>query len=276
MRKGVTLHTRRLKAIAHTIPAVCLLLALSSCGVRGKHMPLETYRTPDDPGVLATSEAPLSTSGIERNYLIGLRDVIEVDVAEHTEFSGNFKVAEDGTVEIPTVYKRVRVSSLNTGQAAARIRDLLDKLVVGHPQVRVKVLVSRSRYYFMLGAVGREGKYFMGLEDVTVRDAMLSARLWGAGAKKDKVHIITPDERDRVSYVVADGESILMGGLRDNVVLKPGDIVYVPTTLYFKINCVIDEILFQAERARDMDDDVTYGRQVGRDGYGRLEDATSP
>ncbi len=276
MRRGKTLHTRRFNTAVCILLAMCLPAALSSCGVRGKHMSIETYRLPDDPGVIAATANPVGISNAELDYLIGVRDVIEVDVADHIEFGGNFRVEADGTFEVPTIYRRVRVSGLTTGQAEARIRDVLDDMVVGRSQVHVKVLISRSRRYFMLGAVGRKGKYFMGLQDITVREALMRANIWGPGAKKDRVYIITPDERDRPSYVTVNGDAILMGSLRDDVVLKPGDIVYVPTTLYFKINKVIDEIIGQADRAQDIESDLQYGRRVGRDGYGNLEDATTP
>lgn len=276
MRKEAILLTRKSKTIAYFLLAMCLSAALSSCGVRGKHMPIETYRAPDDPGVLAAAQDPTTALGIERSYLIGIRDVVEVTVTDHIEFSGNFKVEEDGTIEIPTIFRRVRLSGLTARQAEGRICDALSDLVVGKSQARIKVLLSRSRHYYILGAVGRQGKYFMSLEDVTVRDALIAGNLWGRGAKRDLVYIITPDERNRPSYVTVDGESILMGSLRNDVILKPGDIVYVPTTLYFRINNVLDEIIGQTARAQEIEGDMVYGQTVGKEGYGRLTESATP
>jgi protein involved in polysaccharide export with SLBB domain len=243
--------------------------ALASCGgISGKHMSVDSYRTPPDPPVLAVGQ-PINVSATELNYTIGLRDVVSVEVADHTEFSGNFKVEEDGTFELPTVYRRIPVGGLSTRQAEARIRDVIRELVVGDAQVRVKVILSRSREYYMLGAVRHQGRYFMGLENVTVRDALVEANLWGDGAKTGEVYIITPDRENKPSYVTVNAGSILEGNLRDNVVLKPGDIIYVPTTVYFQITSVLDEIIGQTKRVQDIEASVNYTDKVGTQGFGK-------
>lgn len=250
------------------IGSLACLAALASCEVSGKHMPIETYQSPSDPAVLAADQ-PISISATEMNYTIGLRDIVSVEVVDHAEFGGNFKIEEDGTFELPTVFRRVHMSGLTPRQAEARIHDIIRDLVVGSPTVRVKVLLSRSREYYMLGAVRHEGRYFMGLEDVTVRDAIIEADLWGDGAKTGTVYIITPDRDNKPSYVTVDGAAILQGKLRDNVVLKPGDIIYVPTTIYFQITKTLDEIIGQTRRVQDVEGSVRYGDKVGTDGFGK-------
>jgi protein involved in polysaccharide export with SLBB domain len=252
---------------------MCALLSLASCGVHGKRLSVDTYRAPSDPSVLAVGQ-PINVSNTELNYAIGLRDVISVEVDEHSEFGGNFKVEEDGTFELPTVYRRIYVSGLSTRQAEARICDIIGEMVVGSPTVRVKVLLSRSRDYYILGAVKQEGKYFMGLQDVTVRDALIEANLWGDGAKTGTVYVITPDVNNHPTYITVDGGAILKGSLRDNVVLRPGDIVYVPTTLYSDITKVLEEIIGQANRVQQIEGDLKYGGQLGTEGFGKYTPGT--
>jgi protein involved in polysaccharide export with SLBB domain len=233
-------------------------------------MPLDTYLRPAEPGVFASEEVPQPEPYTKFTYKIGVNDKLEISIAEHPEFSGPSKVNSDGTIELKTLDERIYLAGLTPPQAEARIWDVIMPYVVGKPRVKVDVAQSRSRFFIALGAVGRVGRYFIGLEDVTVRDALFAANLFSPGANKDKIFIITPDERRKPSYVEVDAKSVLMGDLRQNVVLRPGDIVYVPTTVYFKINAVLDEIIGQTSKVQNIEGDITYGRAIPREGFGTL------
>ena len=250
---------------------IVLSLAGAGCKIKGEQLPLDTRCAPVEPGAVAADFTPSHKPYIETSYKIGSLDTIELAVAEHPEFYGLLRVNSDGTIVLPTLEEKVHIAGLNMSQAEARIWDVISPYVVGKPPLKVSVKRSRSRFFIALGAVRRTGRYFMGLEDVTVRDALLAVNLWGHGAKKDKVYVITPDTEGKPTYVVVNGGDIVMGDLSENIVLRPGDIVYVPTTLYFKINRVLDEILWQAGRVQDVETDtLKYGRSVGREGYGSL------
>lgn len=95
------------RTLLSVISLMCALLLLASCGVHGKRLSVDTYRAPSDPSVLAVGQ-PINVSNTELNYAIGLRDVISVEVDEHSEFGGNFKVEEDGIEEIIGQANRVQ------------------------------------------------------------------------------------------------------------------------------------------------------------------------
>jgi len=250
---------------------IVLTLAAIGCEVRGTRVPLETYRKPAEPGVFENGAIPAGRTYADTSYKIGKLDKIDVYIAEHPEFSGPLKVQSNGTISMPILDKTVFISGLNTSQAEARIWEAIESFVIGKPMVKVQIRQSRSRFFIALGAIRRRGKFFIGLEDITVRDALLNAQLWRAGANKDNIYIITPDTEKKPTYVVVDGGRIMRGDLRQNVVLRPGDILFVPTTIYFKINQVLDEIIGQAGKVESVETDVLkYGKSVNETGYGSL------
>ena len=265
--------TQSAKTLSALVSAVLVLLLAGGCyGVKGTRLDIDTYCAPTEPGVLASDNSANPERNPRVNYKIGRHDKIAVHIEEHPEFSLKaLRVESDGSLELPVLNKRLCVAGMTTVQAEALISETVAPFVVGEPVVKVRILQSRSRNFVVMGAVVNRGRYFMGLDDVTVRDALLNARLFRRGAWRSKVFVITPDAENKPTYIVLNGQDILLGDFRENVVLRPGDIVFVPTTPYHKVTLVLDEIIGQANRVQEMDTDVaTYGKDAATGGFGAI------
>jgi protein involved in polysaccharide export with SLBB domain len=216
---------------------------VTGCGIDGSWMSIEHRMPPDSPRVRFAGDLE---TGLDEPYRLGPKDRMTVTVKRHPEFSGIFKVDFNGMITLPLLHSKIKVAGLTSHEITARIKKEVAPYVVLEPEVHVEITEARSRYYYVLGRVGAPGKYIMGEEVIKIREALTRAGLQSKDAATDRVHVIEPDI-DIPRYVVVNAEEIFMGRMRYNITLKPGDIIFVPSTTYTKINTFLNEILRGAE-----------------------------
>jgi len=189
----------------------------------------------------AVAAAPAATNvqpSEETRYTLGPDDVIEIMVQRHTEFSGVFPVNLEGKIQYEFVGD-IDVTGLTKKELEAKIKQLISGYVV-NPEVNVTILEYRSKVIYVLGEVGRPGKYYMRSEKITVREAVVEAGLPMVSAAMRKCRLITPDKNGKVKTKAVDLYAILYGGnLKYNVDMRPGDVFYVPATIMAKVFRVI-------------------------------------
>ena len=220
-------------------------ILLTSCGVPGERRPLDEVRelqspAPSDP---LQDQEPVSAYG---PYKVGVRDILDIQVENHSELSGEFVVASDGTIALPYSGENLLLEGYALKETGARFAESVSPYTLAPPVVRAELISARSKFFYVLGAVNRTGRFAVGEKVVRLRDALVRAGLfntnpWFRPAAR-KVYGITPHE-ETPTYVVVNARDVLLGKLRDDVIVYPDDIVYVPTTTYFKINVLLDEIV---------------------------------
>ena len=174
-------------------------------------------------------------------YTLGPEDVIEITVLRHPEFTGVYPVNLEGKIQYKFVGD-IDVTGLNKKELEREIRVLLGKFVIS-PDVNVTILEYKSKVIYVLGEVGRPGKYFMKSETINVREAVVEAGLPTTAASMRRSRIITPSDDGKAKTKNVDLFAVLYGGeLKNNVEMKPGDILYVPATVMAKIMRVISPV----------------------------------
>ncbi len=224
------MHVSKARRLLVSPACVMVSVLLTSCTIPGERLSTEEARE-------ARTSAP---------YAIGARDILEVQVENHPELSGQFVVERDGTIPLPYCEDDVLMSGCTLRAAGERYAECVSRYTIDWPIVRVRLVSPRSKFFYVLGAVKRTGKFALGDEVVRLRDALLRAGLfdtspWFKPAAR-KIYVITPDE-ETSTYVVINARDVLLGKLGDDIVIHPDDIVYVPTTSYFKIDSALGEIL---------------------------------
>jgi polysaccharide export outer membrane protein len=175
------------------------------------------------------------------NYSLGPDDSIEITVMRHPEFSGVFLVNQDGIVQYKFVGD-LQVMGMTKAQVEAKLKELLSKYIIS-PEVNVTVLAYRSKVFYVLGEVRAPGKYYMRAESIPVREALFEAGLPTSSAAMRKCRIITPRADGKAIKKKIDVYALLYkGDLRKNVVLRPGDVLYVPATVMAKILRIINPV----------------------------------
>lgn len=173
------------------------------------------------------------SAGNESSYTLGPNDVIKIDVSRHPEVSGEFSINKDGKIQYRFVGD-LEISGLTKSQVKDFLVEELGKYII-NPDVTVTITGFNSKIVYVIGEVGRPGKIFMRGDTITVREALVQAALPLLTAKSHKSLLITPsDDGQPVQKKINVHDLLYKGDLRENLVMKPGDTLYVPPTFLTK------------------------------------------
>ena len=177
----------------------------------------------------------------ESKYTLGENDVIEIAVARHPELSGQYIINNEGKVQYEFIGD-VKVAGLTKKDLAAHLKELLSKYVID-PDINVKIIGYNSKIVYVIGEVGSPGKIFMRGDTITIREALMQAGLPLLSANTPKGSLITPSNTGKaVQKNINIHKLLIEGDLRENLVMKPGDTLYVPPTFMAKAMRVIQPV----------------------------------
>jgi polysaccharide export outer membrane protein len=172
--------------------------------------------------------------GLAGKYTLGPSDIIDVLVARHPEVGGRYTLNTEGKIQLEFVGD-VSLSGLTKEGAADLLTKHLAKYII-KPEVIVKIFEYNSKVVYIVGEVGTPGKVFMRGDTITVREALLNAGLPQLTAATEAAILFTPSEDGKVvSKKVNVFELLYKGDLRQNYVMRPGDSLYLPPTLWAKV-----------------------------------------
>jgi protein involved in polysaccharide export with SLBB domain len=198
------------------VSLAAVLLVLVACG----GPPPETRALP--PALPPTPDRTALLQGA----LLGVGDVVEVRVYEEKELSGLFRVAADGSFQYPLV-GRVPALGMTPGALSEHLTERLKQGFLRSPQVTVFVKESNSKKIFVLGEVQKPGT-FPFENSMTVVQAITLAGGFKDLADKNRTVVTRVVDGTEKKFVVPV-EAIGLGR-EQNVLLQPGDIVFVPET----------------------------------------------
>jgi polysaccharide export outer membrane protein len=229
---GLQRHDRALSgALRLALAAACLV----PCGPLAAQEPPEErtlYLEARPAAPLAPALDPLDDA--ERSdYRIGRQDLLEIKVFDVEELNQLVRVADDGSITMPLLGRLV-VDGLTKSGLERRIADLLEERFVHDPQVTVFVKEYESKRVAVSGAVKNPGSY-----EMLGRKTLLEMLSMAGGLDRDlgKEIIIfrrTPEGPTRripldLHQLVYAADPAL------NLVVDPGDIIYVPTVEKIRI-----------------------------------------
>jgi len=116
----------------------------------------ETSRVPTSKSAVGTASNVLVAT--DEDYRIGVGDVIEVEIEDAGELSGNFRVTAAGTF-LMHYLGRVTAQNKTTEELSKFIADGLRERYIFDPRVSVTVKQYNSRSFFIQGAVQSAGVY---------------------------------------------------------------------------------------------------------------------
>ncbi len=182
--------------------------------------------------------APGLTVAEASKYTLGPDDVIEIDIRRHLEFSGKYTVTAEGKIEYKFIGD-VLVEGLTKVQLQERLTSILSEYII-EPEVNVQILQYLSKIYYVIGSVNRPGKFFMKGNTIPVLEAIVQAGLPNQASSTRKCRLISPNSKGRGKIVYVNVYELLYGGnLKCNLDMKPGDVLYVPSTVIAKVIQII-------------------------------------
>jgi polysaccharide export outer membrane protein len=215
------------------------LLSANAIAAPGATAPQTTSAAPAAP--LKNTEAAEPEQDESSRYTLGPSDVIEVAVLRHPEVSGEFVINAEGKMQYEFVGD-IEVQGLTKDEIKQLLTEKLSKYIIS-PEVTVKITGYNSKVVYVIGEVHNPGKIFMRGDTITVREALIQAGLPLLSAKPAKSKLITPSDDGKPEQKRVNVHRLLYeGDLRENLVMKPGDTLYVPATLMAKTMRILQPV----------------------------------
>jgi polysaccharide export outer membrane protein len=195
------------------------ILALVSC------LALQSTPAP------AASRAPTSPE-----YVVGPQDVLNITVFGEADLSKRYTVDADGTIDFPFV-GRVRAA----GQTLRQVQESLVKRLGGgflvNPQIAIEVAEFRSQSIFITGEVRSPGAYPI-KGNMTIVEALALAGPTQAASNEivvvrskavaERAGPLLPGDSESAETTKVNIRDLQSGKLSLNILLQPGDTVFVP------------------------------------------------
>jgi len=178
------------------------------------------------------------------------------------------------------------VAGMTVEEFEKKVQHVLSQYTMTPPRVVAEVKSSASRVFYVFGAASYQGKYSMGLGRVTLLDAIMmsNAGATAEGARATtlrkvltpfgfhpdadttRVYVITPSRKRKPQYRIINVADIIKGSMRNNVTIKPNQIIYMPSKITARAKKVLREVLEFAGLISQNDAEIThlYRRMTGK------------
>jgi polysaccharide export outer membrane protein len=183
----------------------------------------------------SSSPAPLTNDKIEKtslivtsDYFIGPEDVLDITVWRNADLSKQVMVRPDGRISLPLIGD---ISAV--GRTPAQLsEDISSKLkeYKENPQVSIVVKEVNSYAIYVLGEVVKPGKYPL-KSKTTLLQAVTIASGFTATAARNKIVVFrfAKDGAGQIKVKASYDDIVLRDGSNQNIELKPGDQIVVPS-----------------------------------------------
>ena len=210
-------------------------IALCACGAQRQALAGDAASAADAPaGAVAPAPAatpPIAPDNSGADYVIGPGDVLQVFVWRTPELTATVPVRPDGRISTPLVEDMLAVGKTPSGLA----RDIEKVLgeYVRSPQVNVIVTQPAGSLgqIKVIGQVARPGAmpYRKGM---TVLDVLLAVGGINQYAAPNRARIVRSEGGRQTEIRVRLGELANDGDMRQNIELRPGDVLVVPESRF--------------------------------------------
>jgi polysaccharide export outer membrane protein len=177
------------------------------------------------------SVAPAPDAGIPADYRIGPGDTLKVYVFQNEELSTTVPVRPDGKISTPLVEDMIAVGK-TPSQLARDIEKSLAEYVKA-PKVNVVVMIAVSVFsqVKVIGQV-KTPEALPYRDGMTVLDAVLAVGGLGQFAAGNRAHIVRTENGKQTEIKVRLDALVNSGDMKQNLPLKPGDVLVVPETRF--------------------------------------------
>lgn len=191
---------------------------------------------------LAGAAVPLRAAPVQEReatpaaYRVGPRDLLNIRVFEDEKLSGDRRVSEDGTLNMPVVGD-IAVTGRTTAEIAALVKRLLEEKYMQRASVDVQVQEFQSRPISVIGAVQQPGNLsFSG------RRTLLEALTAAGGLAPNhggRIHILRRADNGLTDQVTVDLDDLLVrGDPRANLPIFANDLINVPPAFDVTVYCL--------------------------------------
>lgn len=176
--------------------------------------------TPPPPTVPTDAEHPLHPEDVIRVQVLN-----EDDINQQCEM---LPVSQDSTITLPLI-GTISVKGKTVRQTQQLITFLYNRDYLVNPQVSVLMLKYADRSVNVVGSVTKQGRIpFPDLGGLSIIDALALAGGQTRLADLKRVKVTHIDAQGRTKVQVVDVDALMKQSGAKPVMLKPGDVVFVP------------------------------------------------
>jgi polysaccharide export outer membrane protein len=184
---------------------------------------------------LAVWSAPQAAQSAD--YMLGPQDVLGITVWNQLDMSGKFIIDADGTFTFPLV-GRIAAAGRTVKDVAGELERRLADGIFNKPQISLTVVEYHSQRIFIVGEVRTPGSYpltgkmtlieALALAGSPSSSAALEAVIVRPAPDSERSGPVLPGQAATAETLRVDLATLQRGDLRDNLLLKDGDTIFVP------------------------------------------------
>jgi polysaccharide export outer membrane protein len=236
VQTATSLSLSALLVLLSSLPSIAQLPAIRNpAPARNPNRP--RVPPPPPPG---SSLPPIGNTGSltqEAAYTLGSGDRITLEIFGVPEFSKEYQVLVDGTLNLPII-RSVSIQGLTLQEAANVITKRYEPFI-NVPVVTVTLVAARPLTIGIAGEVTRPGSYKInptregtggGVKFPTLMEMLQLARGVTSAGDMRNVQIRRPRRGGQEQVITVDLQNFLeTGNLRQDVTIRDGDTIFVPT-----------------------------------------------
>jgi polysaccharide export outer membrane protein len=179
----------------------------------------------------ASTRTPAEAKPADDNYIIGPGDTLDVFVWRNPELSKTVPVRPDGKISTPLVEDMVAVGK--TPQQLGRDMEKVLSEYVRAPKVNIIVETAASAFSLVkvVGAVQHPSSLPY-REGMRVLDAILAVGGLTLFASGNRARIVRVENGKETIIHVKVADLVNSGDVKQNPLLKPGDVLVVPQSIF--------------------------------------------
>lgn len=179
----------------------------------------------NEPGAADTTPPRVADVHPE-SFVIGVEDVLNINVWKEPEMSRTLPVRPDGMITLPLVGE-IKAVGLTPVQLQDQITASMKKFM-SDPQVTVIVAEVRSLTFNVVGQVLRPGYYPL-IRRMTVLDAIALSGGFQPFAKQKKIYVLRTQADGKQIKIPFNYKDVIKGKRPDeNIELQPRDTLVIP------------------------------------------------
>jgi polysaccharide biosynthesis/export protein len=165
---------------------------------------------------------------VTTDYIIGPEDVLDITVWKNLDLSKTVQVRPDGRISLPLIGDVAAVSRTSaqlTEEISTRLKSYME-----NPTVSIVVKEVNSYAIFVLGEVAKPGRYPLKSKTTLLQAITLASGLTPV-ASRNKIVIFrfAKDGEPLMKIKASYDDIVLRDGTGQNIELKPGDTIVVPS-----------------------------------------------
>jgi polysaccharide biosynthesis/export protein len=238
IQTATSLSLSALLLLSSSLPSIAQLPVIKNPAPSPNRNPPNRPRVPPPPPPgSALPNGNLGSLTQEAAYTLGAGDRVALDIFGVPEFSKEYQVLVDGTLNLPII-RSVSIQGLTLQQAANLITKRYEPFI-NVPVVTLTLMVARPLNIGVAGEVTRPGSYKInpvregtggGVKFPTLMEMLQLARGVTSAGDMRTVQIRRPRKGGPEQVITVNLQDFLdTGNLRQDVTIRDGDTIFVPT-----------------------------------------------